>query len=62
MTTRPRSVKQAPWDIAAPQLILEEAGGVCLNLAGNRVDPFTAETFLVAANKETAQSILDLLP
>lgn len=56
-----KNVKQAPWDIAGPQRILEEAGGVCLNLNGDRVDPFVAETFCVAANQQVGDSILSLL-
>lgn len=57
----PSSVKQAVWDISAPQCILEEAGGLCLNLRGERVDPFVAEPFLVAAHAGIADSILQLI-
>ncbi|MEC9091618.1 MAG: inositol monophosphatase [Planctomycetota bacterium] len=54
------NVKQAAWDIAAPQCVLEEAGGVVMTLEGNPVDPFRAEPFLVAANPGVAESIRDL--
>ena len=56
----PADVKQAPWDIAAPQLILEEAGGVFLNPAGKASDPFTPEPIIVARSKSLAQQIIDL--
>lgn len=57
----PSSVKQAAWDIAAPQCILEEAGGVFSTINGGNVDPFVAEPFIVAANQNVADSILCLL-
>ena len=55
------SVKQAPWDIAAPQLILEEAGGVFLDMEGNRIDPFTATPFVVARSTALAHEIISLV-
>ena len=57
---RSTSVKQAPWDIAAPQLILEEAGGVFLDLEGNRIDPFVARPFVVARSLDLAREIISL--
>lgn len=54
-------VKQAAWDIAAPQCVLEEAGGLLVNLEGQRVSPFRAEPFIVTANPEVASSIRNLL-
>lgn len=54
------SVKQAPWDIAAPQVILEEAGGVFLNPRGQRSDPFLAEPIIVARSHALAQSLIEL--
>jgi myo-inositol-1(or 4)-monophosphatase len=56
----PEHVKQGPWDIAAPQLILEEAGGVFVNPNGERTDPFVAEPIIVARSVSLARSILDL--
>lgn len=53
-------VKQAPWDIAAPQLILEEAGGVYWNLEGKPVDPFVAEVIVVAQSAALADEVLQL--
>jgi fructose-1,6-bisphosphatase/inositol monophosphatase family enzyme len=57
----PRKVKQAPWDVCAPQLILEEAGGVFLNLRGERYDPFNPQPILAANSREIADQILALL-
>ncbi|MEM9585969.1 MAG: inositol monophosphatase [Planctomycetota bacterium] len=56
----PDHVKQAPWDIAAPQVILEEAGGVFLNPDGRPSDPFVAEPIIVARSEALAQEILKL--
>ncbi len=56
----PDQVKQAAWDIAAPQLILEEAGGIFLSPSGNRSDPFVAEPVVVARSRELGESILRL--
>jgi myo-inositol-1(or 4)-monophosphatase len=56
----PKSLKQGPWDIAATQLILEEAGGVFLNPDGQRTDPFVAEPIIVAASSDIAKEIIDL--
>lgn len=54
-------VKQGPWDIIPAQLILEEAGGVMLNMEGERVDPFVQEPFIAAGNRKIADSIRSLL-
>jgi myo-inositol-1(or 4)-monophosphatase len=56
----PIKVKQAAWDIASPQIILEEAGGVFLNPQGNRTDPFSAEPIIVARSAAIAQRIIEL--
>ena len=58
----PHKVKQAPWDIAAPQVIMEEAGGVFLNPKGERTDLFEAEPIIVARSKQLAREILQLVP
>ncbi len=52
------NVKQAAWDIAAPQCVLEEAGGVFLNAHGERVDPFVPEPFVVAKSQSLAEQML----
>lgn len=57
----PASVKQAPWDIAAPQVILEEAGGMFVNPDGGRTDPFVTEPVIVAATPSLASQIVDLV-
>lgn len=57
----PASVKQAPWDIAAPQIVLEEAGGVFVNLDGERSNPFRAEPIIVARSAVLAKQIIDLV-
>ncbi|MHC4877277.1 MAG: inositol monophosphatase family protein [Planctomycetota bacterium] len=57
----PSNVKQAPWDIAAPQIILEEAGGVFVNFDGEPTDPFHTEPVIVAATRSLADEIIDLV-
>lgn len=53
-------IKQAAWDIAAPQCVLEEAGGVFVNFSGERVHPFRPEPFLVAGSQRVCDQILEL--
>ena len=53
-------VKQAAWDIAAPRLVLEEAGGVFLNFQGKPLDLFLAEPFVVARTRSLAMEVIDL--
>jgi myo-inositol-1(or 4)-monophosphatase len=50
----PHNLKQGPWDIAAPQLIVEEAGGVFLNEHGDRVSPFRPEPMIICADRRLA--------
>lgn len=57
---QPGDVKQGPWDIAAPQIVLEEAGGVFLSPTGQPTDPFSAEPIIVARSAELGHSIIDL--
>lgn len=58
----PRHVKQGPWDTTAPQLIVEEAGGIfCALRSGCRYDPFTIEPILVATHLSLADEIRRLL-
>lgn len=56
----PSNVKQAVWDIAAPQIVLEEAGGVFLNPAGERTDPFTTEPIIVSRSADLARQVIKL--
>jgi fructose-1,6-bisphosphatase/inositol monophosphatase family enzyme len=57
-----RSVKQGPWDTAAVQLIVEEAGGWFLNaLTGERYDTLKPSIVLIAANRDLADAILKLI-
>ncbi len=53
-------IKQAPWDVVPVKLILEEAGGVFLNLAGQPIDPFVAEVSVIAQNRHLAEQIIRL--
>lgn len=53
-------IKQAPWDVAPVKLIVEEAGGVFVNLAGQPIDPFVPEVSVIAQCKSLAQQIIDL--
>ena len=53
-------VKQAAWDIAAPRLVLEEAGGVFLNFNGESLDLFKAEPFIVARTRSLADEVISL--
>lgn len=56
------SVKQGPWDTAAPQLLIEEAGGVFLNgKTGKRYDTLAPDLVLIAGSQELATQILDVL-
>ncbi len=56
----PESVKQGPWDIAATQLIFEEAGGVFVNPELERISPFRAEPIIVAPSIQLAARIVEL--
>ena len=56
----PTNEKQAVWDIAAPQIIMEEAGGVFLNPVGERTDPFSVEPIVVSRSAELAREVLKL--
>lgn len=50
-----------PWDYAAAQLILKEAGGVCATLGGNDL-PFDRTTMVMAANNnENLQKLLEII-
>ena len=53
-------VKQAAWDIAAPRLVLQEAGGVFLNFAGKELSLFKAEPFIVARTESLAREVIEL--
>ena len=53
-------LKQGPWDIAANQIIFEEAGGVFLNPNGQPTSPFIAEPIIVAPTEKLALEIIEL--
>jgi len=55
---RSDDVKQGPWDIAAPVLILIEAGGTALTLDGGTVDPFAGQPFVVSRTQVLAEAVL----
>ncbi len=47
-----------PWDIAAAQLIVKEAGGIISNINGNELD-LTGRNAVIAANKKLYNILLD---
>jgi myo-inositol-1(or 4)-monophosphatase len=53
----PDSVKQGPWDIAANQLIFEEAGGLFLTPDLKRTSPFVAEPIIITPTFELGAEI-----
>ena len=53
-------IKQAPWDVVPMKLLVEEAGGVFLNLEGKPIDPFVAEVSVVAQSRHLAEQIIRL--
>jgi len=56
------NVKQAPWDIAAPLAILEEAGGSFLSLrTGESIRPRDCEPMVVCADRSLAKQIIELV-
>eukprot|EP00906_Rhabdomonas_costata_P015394 RCo022142 len=57
----PARVKQAPWDIVAPQLIVQECGGNYWTISGAVTDPFTPTVNVVALCEATAMAIVRLL-
>lgn len=57
----PANLKQGPWDIAANQVIFEEAGGVFCNPTGGRTCPFAAEPILIAPNKTLVDQLCSLV-
>lgn len=57
----PDSLKQGPWDIAANQVIFEEAGGVFLNPKLERSSPFVAEPIIIAPSLTLARQISDCI-
>ena len=57
----PVRVKHEAWHIAAPQCVLQEAGGVMHAICGKSVDPFRPEPFIAAANADLARAILRCL-
>ena len=45
-----------PWDVAAGQLLVEEAGGIVLNKKGVRHSP--SDTYIMASNKEVSRLLI----
>ena len=56
----PACTKQAAWDIAAPQIIMEEAGGVFVNPDGLPTSPFETRPIIVSRSLKLAQEIIAL--
>jgi myo-inositol-1(or 4)-monophosphatase len=48
-----------PWDVAAGQLLIEEAGGVVLNRQGRRHSPY--DDYIVASNRNLSGKILSAI-
>ncbi|GIK21941.1 MAG: inositol monophosphatase [Ignavibacteriota bacterium] len=46
-----------PWDICAGKLIVEEAGGIVTDFAGNEIDVFAKQ--IIASNKKIHQQMID---
>ena len=57
-----RHVKQGPWDTAAIQLIVEEAGGVFLNgTNGKRYDTLNPSVVVIAASKKLGDQLIQIM-
>ena len=56
----PACTNHAAWDIAAPQIIMEEAGGVFLNPDGLPTSPFETRPIIVSRSLKLAQEIIAL--
>lgn len=56
----PKPIKQCTWDVAAPQLIVEEFGGAVVNFNGERYNMIYPEPFIVARTMDLAQQIVGL--
>lgn len=56
-----QTVKQAAWDIIPAQILLEEAGGVMVNIHNEKIDPYKPELIVAAANEKIARSITQLV-
>ena len=57
----PASLKQGPWDIAANQIIFEEAGGSFVNPNLERTSAFKAEPIIIAPTLGLAKQIVDCI-
>jgi 3'(2'), 5'-bisphosphate nucleotidase/myo-inositol-1(or 4)-monophosphatase len=58
-----KDVAVRDWDLAAPQLILEEAGGVLTDLAGRRIPysgSYRREGLVAASNRALLERVVDL--
>ena len=56
----PDSLKQGPWDIAANQLIFEEAGGVFVNPECQPTSLFRPEPIIIAPSIELARQMIEV--
>jgi myo-inositol-1(or 4)-monophosphatase len=52
--------KQAEWDVRAVRLVLEEAGGVVLDLEGRPYNELKHQPFICAANAKIAEQVIAL--
>jgi myo-inositol-1(or 4)-monophosphatase len=48
-----------PWDVAAGQLLVEEAGGIVLNRVGLRHSPY--DNYIIATNSKLSQTLCELI-
>jgi len=55
------SKKQRCWDMAAPKLIVEEAGGCFCNFNGNPINIWEFEPIIVSQSKQLRDQILEKL-
>lgn len=53
--------KQGPWDIIPIMHLIQQAGGVVLDMNENVVDPYHTGPFVVATNQQVAQAIIGIL-
>ncbi len=56
-----QKIKQAVWDVAPIQLIVEEAGGYYVNSKGERYDYSSPDLIIIASHKELVEELITLL-
>jgi myo-inositol-1(or 4)-monophosphatase len=52
-------VELHPWDVCAAKLLIEEAGGIVTNFAGEQIDIYSQQ--FLACNKNIHQNMVDVL-